>query len=362
MSGASQRLTLWGVWLMGVTMMLWSLSGCSTPEQKNIDEKNQSCTTCQEKTDDAGAKDDVQKDASIGDEPVKDDAVKDEPPIKKSSAPVPEGFVNTSVFVDTAWLEKNLGKVRVLDIRSEENYNKGHIPGAVYFPRTNFLRTFNDVPNIVTDAKTFSKHLRKAGISKDTHVIVVDDNNMLWGSRLHWTLDYFGIKASSLHGGIAAWIKDEREVTREVPTPDATNITVEPDKALISIYGDLLKRIQAGDKSLIVLDSRTKGEYDGTDARSKYGGHIPGAIHVDWAEHLVKGSNPPVLKSVEELKKLYLDKGVTKDKEIASYCQTAIRATHAYLVLKALGYEKLKIYDGSWTEWGNKDDSPKEKK
>lgn len=356
MNGFRKQSLVWKWLLAGLVLTIWSMTGCTPPEKKE-----ENSATGQETTTDGGASDDNAGDASTSDGSSSDGSTTDEPPKKTSSAPVPEGFVNTGVFVDTEWLEKNLSKIRVLDIRSEENFKKGHIPGAVHFPRERFLTTINDIPNMVVDAKTFGEHLRKAGVAKETHVIVVDDNNMLWGSRLHWTLDFYGVKASSLHGGFAAWVKDNRDVTTDISTYDATEITVTPNKALISDYAGLLDRVGGKDKNLIVLDTRSKGEHDGSVARSKHGGHIPGSVHIEWSEHLVKDSNPPVLRPVEELKELYLKKGVTKDKEIASYCQTAIRATHTYLVLKALGYENVKIYDGSWFEWGNKDDSPKTK-
>ncbi len=274
---------------------------------------------------------------------------------------IPAGFANPELLVDTAWLDQHLDDdaVRVLDTRTSSSYEEGHVPGAVNVTTGQYTATVDGVPGMVTPQQEFAKVMENAGVSNDTHVVIVDAGNMLTASRLLWTLEYYGHQnVSILYGGQAAWLADGRDVNREEPVVGTTSFTVTPASSLVADLPEMLQRLD--DPGLIVLDSRSPEEYAGENVRTQRGGHIPGAVNVDWTLHLVPGE-VPTLKPPSELRELYEAAGFTRDKEVISYCQTGFRAAHGYLVLRLLGYDNRKVYDGSWVEWGNREDTPIEK-
>jgi len=273
------------------------------------------------------------------------------------AAPIPPGLEG-NLLVDTAWLagESSSDSVRILDVRSPEDYRQGHIPGSINLPRSEFTIQVGDIENLVPSPEEFEAAISNAGVGPDTHVVIVDGGNLLGATRLLWTLDYFGHpKTSVLHGGLAAWTAEDREVSRVAPQVDGTTFTATPNASLIVDIGEILKRYDSID--IKILDNRSPAEYSGEDVRAERGGHVPGAINIDWANHL-SGAEIPSLNTAGELRVLYENAGIFPGDEVASYCQTAIRATHGYMVLKLLGYDSLRVYDGSWIEWGNRDDTP----
>lgn len=259
-------------------------------------------------------------------------------------------------FVGTDWLAAHRSQVVVLDVRKAPLYFLGHIDGALHVGQERFLQTRNQVKSLVPTAAAMRDLLSSLGVTPASTLVVYAEDDNPYAARLVWTLRYHGHASSYvLDGGYQKWAAEDRPV-RLQPTPDPP-----PSRYLFAGNGDYLRARADADYLLtrlenpkvVVWDVRSPGEYAGTDVRAKRGGHIPGAVPLNWTELQKEVNGVKVLKSREELLALLRSHGLTEEKEIIAHCQTGIRSSYATLVLLGLGYVQVENYDGSWVEWGN---------
>lgn len=263
------------------------------------------------------------------------------------------------LVTDPAELEGKIDadEIVIVDLSRAPVYARNHIPGAAHLDYSKIIANRPPVMGLLPTESDLSKVLSSIGISKDSHVVAYDDEGGSKASRLLWTLDVAGHKHFSLlDGGLQAWINENHPVSNQKEDISAskysvtyTNTSASTDKGYILSHLD--------DSSITLVDARTPGEFEGTDKRAQRGGHIPGAINLEWARAIDQQRNLR-LKSNSELLSLYAGKGITPDNEIITYCQTHARSAHSYIVLKYLGYPRVKGYPGSWSEWGNDPDTP----
>lgn len=250
-------------------------------------------------------------------------------------------------------LTKDQNNTIVVDARSFSEYKKGHIPGAVNIDLFQ-LHWFDTTTRGIKDFNRQSRlFLSNIGIRKDTKVIFYDNVSGISSARGVWLLIYFSHEhVSMLDGGFEKWKKVKLPI--EVTSNQLRNAQFigKPNYDVIADINEVKESINR--KNVRIVDTRSREEYIGSDVRASRRGHVPSAINVDWQENIENG----VFKSKEKLSKIYSK--IPKHLQVITYCQGGYRAANTFLVLKTLGYKKVKVYLGSWGEWGNRAEFPVE--
>ena len=279
-------------------------------------------------------------------------------------------YAHPDALVSADWLADHLEDPEIRIVESNEDvllFETGHIPGAVHIDWRADLndQTIRDY----VDTKGFQEICRRNGITPDTTVVFYGDKSNWWACYAFWVFQLFGhTNAKLLDGGRNKWIADGREVTRELANHPATDYPEPPrrrDSEIRAFQGEALTHQRAG---LPMVDVRSPGEFKGEITHMPdypqegvlRGGHIPGAASCPWAR---AANEDATFKTAAELRAIYEEElGFAKDDDIIAYCRIGERSSHTWFVLKyLLGYEKVRNYDGSWTEWGNMVGNPIEK-
>ncbi len=272
------------------------------------------------------------------------------------------------VLVTTDWLAEHLGDEGLVVAEVDESpelYDEGHIPGAGKLHWRDDLQ--DPVERDIVSREVFEQLLGERGIGNDTTVVLYGDKNNWFAAYAYWYLKIYGHNdIRILDGGRQKWIEEGRETTTDVPSPAAAQYSAsERDESIRAFRDDVHGWIGEGDRALV--DVRSPGEYAGDliappgyeQEGAQRGGHIPSAASIPWASAV---ADDGTFKSADELRELYGGKGVTPDKQVTAYCRIGERSAHTWFVLRELlGYENVRNYDGSWTEWGNLVDVPIEK-
>ncbi|MDH4572577.1 sulfurtransferase [Salinicola acroporae] len=267
------------------------------------------------------------------------------------------------LILDPATLSRHLEDPHLLIIDvplKVDSYPAGHVPGAIFLDSRRLLAGYGEVPNDVPTEAALSTLFSELGLTPETHVVAYDDEGGGWAGRLLWTLELIGHRRYSyLNGGIHAWRADGHplETISNTPTPsDYQAAYLNP--ALQIRREELIERLD--DPQLAIWDARSAEEYRGTKGDNRKLGHIPGAVNFDWLDVMDK-HNDLRLRDYAELITELEARGLTPDKEIVTHCQSHHRSGLTWLAAKALGYDNVRAYPGSWKEWGNRDDTPVEK-
>lgn len=269
-------------------------------------------------------------------------------------------FSSQSFLVDINWLKKNLNSsdIRLIDMSDSTQYQRFHIPGATHLPYEAINTRNKKNVSFSVGKNQIIRILGLLGIQSKHHVIIYDDMGGLHASRLFWELEKIGHKNISLvNGGLVKWILAGNKVTADSKNIKATQYSVVSKSGrenTVTVEQILKSKF---DNNNILLDVRSKEEYIG-HPRYPGSGHIPGAKWLEWSES-ISFENAFKIKNKKMLKKQLQQVGISKtDKPITLYCQSAHRASHSYFTLRQLGFQKVKIYDGSMSEYSKIKSAP----
>ncbi|NLS92762.1 MAG: sulfurtransferase [Planctomycetaceae bacterium] len=248
------------------------------------------------------------------------------------------------------------GQFVILDVRSQEAYDEGHIPGAIRVDHDEWKDAFGDG----SDAEAWSKRIGGLGIGPESSVVAYDGSACKEAGRIWWILRYWGVSdARLLNGGWKAWNAKKLPVSTEAtPAPEAAEFKATPAKRRLVSKAQVLRAIK--DHRFQIIDTRSNDENCGIDLKKNLrGGHIPGARHLDWV-NLVDPETDR-FKSPEELRKLFDEAGIDINQPTASHCQSGGRASVMVFALELMGAKNAGNYYPGWSEWGNLEDTPIEK-
>jgi thiosulfate/3-mercaptopyruvate sulfurtransferase len=275
-------------------------------------------------------------------------------------------------LVGSGWLAAHLGHpaLRIIDMRgyvkttllgggkqqaqytgAREEYEAGHIPGAVYVDWTKDIIDPDDpVPAQLARPEQFAALMGKLGIGDDSYVVIYDHKGTQFATRMWWALGYYGHeRAAVLDGGWNKWVAEDRPVTTDEPGYPAATFTPQAGRQGRKMAREVLEHSELGDA--IIVDARDPEQYTGAIARGAKGGHIPGAILLANAKLFTPEGT---WKSDDELRQVIADAGLDEqpDLPIVAYCNGGVAATTVLFALDRLGRPGHN-YDGSWNEWGN---------
>lgn len=257
-------------------------------------------------------------------------------------------------------LEPLLGRadLLILDTSNLGNYERGHVPGAIHMPPQALQCGVPPAPGKLPSLEQLSALFSAVGLTPDKQVVAYDDEGGGWAGRLLWTLEVLGHKNYSyLNGGLHAWANEGHPLQAEAPVAQRSEYAAKLDPTARATLEDIVA--QLGNPQFAVWDARSADEYAGRRMVAARGGHIPGAVNIDWLEVMDRSRNLRLLP-LETLRARLHALGLTEDKTVVTHCHSHHRSGLTWLVLKILGYADPKGYDGSWGEWGNHPATPVE--
>lgn len=248
------------------------------------------------------------------------------------------------LLVSSKWLSEHLSdpKLVIVHVGSPDDYKSMHIPGARLLPSNKFS---GPGAELLPDDQ-LKANLEAIGISDDSRVVIYTPDWHPMAARLFFTLDYLGFDhAALLNGGLDQWLEEKGATSTEEPTVTKGTLTIHPHPEIVAKLDTVKQLVGGGNSNSVIVDARPLRRYRA--------GHLPGAAPIFWEKNLVNAEDlAQMLKSPEELRKMYVAAGATSGKKIVSYCEIGLQASFTYFIARYLGYDAA-MYDGSYSEWSS---------
>jgi thiosulfate/3-mercaptopyruvate sulfurtransferase len=279
-------------------------------------------------------------------------------------------YAHPDALVSTEWLAAHLNEANVVvldgtwflgegDGRTE--YEKSHIPGAVFFDIDDVCDKSSPLPHMLPSAELFGEKVGALGVANDSHVVVYDRFGLQTAARVWWEFRFFGhAKVSVLDGGLKKWLAEGRKTEAGSVTPKRKTYRATPHAALVRSLEQLKANLAA--KSEQVLDARSAGRFKGAEPEPRPGsrpGHIPGSLSLPYTELL--DPETKTMADADALAKKFRDAGIDLSRPVVTSCGSGVTASVLALGLHLIGQDKFAVYDGSWSEWGTRQDVPVER-
>jgi thiosulfate/3-mercaptopyruvate sulfurtransferase len=278
-------------------------------------------------------------------------------------------YAHPQSLVASEWLASHLDDphVRLVDASfklpgitptAREDYNRGHIPGAVFFDIDDIAEPGTRLPHMIPSADLFAQKMEALGIGDGERVVVYDSAGLSSAGRAWWMLRLFGhSNVAILDGGLPKWRAEGRPLDTALPSPPRGRFTARFDPALVRDKRALIENLSTRHEQ--VVDARAAARFEGTVEETRPGlrcGHIPGSRNLPYDR--VTEPSTRQLRSVEELSRLFRDAGVALDRPIVTSCGSGVTACALVFALHLIGHPDAAVYDGSWSEWGLPGDTP----
>jgi thiosulfate/3-mercaptopyruvate sulfurtransferase len=280
-------------------------------------------------------------------------------------------YAHPEALVNSEWVAAHLDdpQVRILDSSfklpgitptAREDYDRGHIPGAVFFDIDDVCASGTSLPHMIPSADLFAQKIGGLGVGDGDKVVVYDSNGLSSAGRAWWMLHLFGHhNVALLDGGLPKWRAEGRPLTTAIPRPAPRRFTARFEPSLVRDRAALLANLARRGEQ--VVDARAAGRFDGSLAEVRLGlrsGHIPASRNLPYDR--LTDPRTRQIKSAEELGALFKEAGVALDRPIVTSCGSGVTACALAFALHLIGHPGAAVYDGSWSEWGLPGDTPVE--